>query len=27
MYWDSNGIQFSGGTNATAIALPGGSIN
>jgi autotransporter-associated beta strand protein len=22
MYWDSNGIQFSGGTNATGIRLP-----
>jgi autotransporter-associated beta strand protein len=22
MYWDSNGVQFSGGTNATAIRLP-----
>ena len=22
MYWDSNGFTFSGGTNATGIALP-----
>jgi len=22
MYWDSNGFQFSGGTNATASRLP-----
>ncbi len=22
LYWDSNGFQFSGGTNATGIKLP-----
>jgi hypothetical protein len=22
LYWDANGVQFSGGTNATGIPLP-----